>query len=247
MIKYIFLGAIQGLTEFLPVSSSGHLVIAQHFLGIDKDVVFLDCLLHIGTIFALFTFFFKDILETLKSLKMLKNIALVTLITGAIGITFKDAFEALFHSAHSTAWQLLINGVILSLVPLFKEKERSPGTTDSAVMGVAQGISIIPGISRSGLTIVSLLARGIKKEEAFRFSFIASIPAIIGAFLLETKNVCAIRSFSPSSLSAGLITSYIFGLLALIILKNAVKKQKLQFFGYYCIALSLVLLYILRI
>jgi len=247
MLKIIILGAIQGLTEFFPVSSSGHLVIFQHFFNITKDVVFLDTFLHVGTILALLTFFRKDILLALKNPKMLRNIAIVTLITGIIGITFKKTFESLFNSAHYTAIQLLINGAILLAVPLFKDRGRDPKTSDSVVMGIAQGAAIIPGISRSGLTISSLLAMGVKKEEAFRFSFIASIPAIIGAFLLEAKDTMSSNSYAPIALFVGLTASYLFGMLALFGLNKIIHNNKFHLFGYYCILLAIILLFFFKI
>ncbi len=247
MLKISVLGAIQGLTEFFPVSSSGHLVIAQTSLGLTRDILFLDTFLHIGTLFALLTFFFKDILRAFRTPKILACIAIATAATGLIGIIFKKGLESLFASAHDTAWQLLVNGLILLLIPLFKERGKKPGVSSSIVMGTAQGISIIPGISRSGLTIASLLAMGINKDEAFQFSFIASIPAIFGAFLLEAKDVHFSSSYSPLALAGGLLSSYAFGLLALYILKKVVHRQKLHYFGYYCIALSLALLFYFKI
>ncbi len=246
-LKIIILGALQGLTEFFPVSSSGHLVIAQHVLNITQDVVFLDLFLHIGTVLALLTFFRKDILLALKNPKMLWYIAIVTIITGAIGIIFKKSLESLFNSAHDTAIQLLINGVILLAIPFFKDRNREPKAADSVVMGIAQGISIIPGISRSGLTISSLLALGVKKDEAFRFSFIASIPAIIGAFLFEAKDVALTSSYSPIALSAGLAASFIFGMFALFGLGKLIHNKKFHLFGYYCIILAVILLFFFKI
>jgi len=247
VFKIIILGALQGLTEFFPVSSSGHLVIAQHFLNITKDAVFLDVFLHIGTVLALLTFFRKDILLALKNPKMIGYIAIVTLVTGVIGITFKKTFESLFNSAHDTAIQFLINGAILLLVPLFKERQKHPGMAESVVMGVAQGTAIIPAISRSGLTITSLLAMGVNKEEAFRFSFIASIPAIIGAFLLEAKDIAFTSSYSPILLSTGLAASYLFGMLALFGLNKIIHNNKFHLFGYYCVFLAIILLFFLKI
>ncbi|MBI5873640.1 MAG: undecaprenyl-diphosphate phosphatase [Candidatus Omnitrophica bacterium] len=247
MLKIIFLGALQGLTEFFPVSSSGHLVIAQHFLNIDKDILFLDTFLHIGTILALLTFFLKDIIRAFKSLRTLKCIAVATFATAIIAIVFKKTLESLFASAHYTAIQFMINGVILLLVPFLKKGDRKPGIADSAVMGIAQGVAIIPAISRSGLTIVSLLARGVKKEEAFSFSFIASIPAITGAFLMEAKDIHFSSSYNPRDLTVGLIASYALGILSLFALGKIIKNQKLHLFGYYCILLGMGLLFIFKI
>ncbi len=247
MLKIIILGALQGATEFLPVSSSGHLVIAQHFLGIKNEVVLLDIFLHTGTILALLVFFFKDILSIVKRPKVIGLIALITLITGIIGITFKKSFEYFFSSAHLVAIFLLINGAILAATRFFKDKGRSPGLLDSIAMGIAQGIAIIPGISRSGLTISTLLALGIKKEEAFSFSFIASIPAILGAFFLEAKDAGFHAPYGPVWISAGVAAAFVFGTLSLFALKKIIQHRNIHWFGYYCIFLGAVVLTIIKI
>ncbi|HAJ56199.1 MAG TPA: undecaprenyl-diphosphatase [Candidatus Omnitrophica bacterium] len=246
MLKIIILGAIQGLTEFFPVSSSGHLVIAQHYLGMTEDVVLLTALLHIGTILALLTFFSKDVWAAIKTPKTLWYTAVVTAVTSVIGLCFRKNFETLFNSARLVAVFIVINGLILSLTRFFKKGKRSPGLADSALMGVAQGLAITPGISRSGFTITTLLARGVEKEQAFRFSFIVSIPAIIGAFLLEAKDVDLSIHLSPLAITAGLAASYIFGLAALSCLSKIIKADKLHWFGYYCLSLGVVLLSILK-
>ena len=243
MLKFIVLGAIQGLTEFLPVSSSGHLVIAQHFLGQVKNVIFLDVLLHIGTVLALLTFFFKDIISALKNFKMIGYIAVVTLITGIIGITFKKIFESFFHSVLYVAVFLIFNGFILILTRFFRDGQREPNIIDSTIMGAAQGLAIAPGISRSGMTIAVLLSRGIKKEEAVRFSFMASIPAIIGAFFMELKDMPSFSVFNPKELILSMGTSYLFGLVALLLLMKTVKMKKFYLFGYYCFILGISLLF----
>lgn len=242
MLKIIILGAIQGLTEFFPVSSSGHLVIAQHFLGIKEDAVFLITLLHIGTIMALLTFFSKDIWKALKTPEALWRIAIVTAVTGSMGLIFRKNFESLFDSTMLVAVFIIINGLILSLTRFFKKGIRPPGLIDSAIMGVAQGFAITPGISRSGLTITTLLARGIEREQAFQFSFIASIPAIIGAFLIEAKNIDSSVSLNPVVVSAGLATSYLVGMASLLGLKKVIRSGKLHWFGYYCLLLGFIIL-----
>lgn len=243
MFKLIFLGALQGLTEFFPVSSSGHLVIAQNFLGIDKNIIFLDTFLHMGTLFALVTFFFNDIRASFKNPKTTGFIALVTIMTGIIGLTFKKIFESFFVSTHWVAIFLLINGIILIATRFLKERERKVNAVDSIIMGVAQGLAITPGISRSGLTITALLGRGVQKDEAFRFSFIASIPAMIGAFFLEAGKIDRATTFNPLSLTAGLAASYLFGIMALLALRRIIRNNKLHGFGIYCLFYGALLLY----
>ncbi len=248
IIKTIILGCVQGLTEFLPVSSSGHLVVTQHFLHISENVVFLDTFLHLGTILALYVFFYKDIIKTFKTPKILLYIGIVTVITGFIGIVFKKPLEELFNSIRDTALQLIVNGIILLLIPFFKERQKPIKLPDSIIMGLAQAAAIIPGISRSGATIASLLARGINKDDAFRFSFIASIPAILGAFILEAKDI-DIKNipYTIKDMSAGIISAFMFGILALFILKNTIKNNKIHYFGYYCLIFGIILIYIFKI
>lgn len=239
MIKVLALGAIQGLTEFFPVSSSGHLVFAQNLLGIPGNTVFLDISLHLGTLAALGTYFFRDILKAFTNRKVIVQIILVTLATCVIGFPLKKIFESLFSTPTAVAGLLMINGLVLASTVFFKNKQRAPNNTDSLLMGIAQGFAIAPGISRSGSTIAILLARGIKREEAFRFSFIASIPAIIGAFLMEERNTQSSQlPFSPTGVFLGAITAYTFGLLALRVLGRLVQKNQLHFFGYYCLAVG---------
>ncbi len=246
MLKIILLGAIQGLTEFFPVSSSGHLVITQHFLNVKGNLVTLDIALHLGTLAALFTYLFRDIIRAFTNRRVLGQIFLVTLITGMIGVPLKKTFESLFTAPHQVAALLIINGIILSATVFFKNRERVPGTADSVIMGIAQGLAIAPGISRSGLTISSLLMRGVKREEAFRFSFIASIPAILGAFLLEERHAAGASAmpFSWGVVLVGVLVSYGFGLIALRFLNRIIRNDKFHVFGYYCLVIGTILYFI---
>jgi len=176
----ILLGALQGLTEFLPISSSGHLGLAHRILGLDSDVLARTVLLHVGTLGAVVTFFFRDIGAYLRQRRLLGYILVVTLITGASGLLIKGFLEPLFGSGAWIGVFLLVNGLVL----LTTRRVTGPGRgritlLDSVVMGCAQGIAVLPGISRSGATIAALLLRGCDRQEAFRFSFIASLPAIV--------------------------------------------------------------------
>lgn len=248
MLRLVLLGAIQGLTEFLPVSSSGHLVIAQRLLGLRENLVFLDVSLHIGTTIALATFFHKDILAACKDAKMILRILIVTVITAAIGLAFKKVFESFFDTPAVVSALLILNGFCILATRFIKKGDRLPGYADSALMGLSQGIAITPGISRSGATICVLLSRKIEPGQAFRFSFLASIPAILAAFALETKDAdwTKITEYRPMEMTAGIVTAYVCGILALFILKKFLLRGRFHVFGYYCVMAGTIFLLFLR-
>ncbi|MFA5355882.1 MAG: undecaprenyl-diphosphate phosphatase [Candidatus Omnitrophota bacterium] len=243
MLKYAILGIIQGITEFLPVSSSGHLVIAQKLFGMNEQVLAVSVILHLGTLLAIIIFFFKDILILLRDFKLILYVAVVTLATGVIGISGKDLFEGLFSSPRLVAAALIVTGIILILARKFMEKKRDTlNIKDSFILGIAQGLAIVPGISRSGATISTLLFRGVNRQTAFRFSFLASIPAVLGAVILEAKDIQAACGIGAGNLVIGFIFSLVSGLLSLGILKKALDKAKLHYFGYYCIIIAVATL-----
>jgi undecaprenyl-diphosphatase len=243
MFNYIILGMIQGITEFLPVSSSGHLVIMQRILGITQNQVAISVILHLGTAFALVVFFFKDILKLFTEPKSLKLLFITTLITVIIGLWGKDFFESFFVSAVPVAIALIVNGFILIPTKQFmKNKKDGLDYKDAAVLGLTQAIAIIPGISRSGITISTLLFRGIDRENSFRFSFLAAIPVIFGAAIFEAKNIDLAIKAEVGHLLVGFITSFLVGIISLKILKIILDKAKLYYFGYYCIIIGIVTL-----
>ena len=244
MLKYTILGIIQGITEFLPVSSSGHLVIIQKFIGITEEAIVISVVLHLGTSLALIIFFFKDILNLLRNMRLLSYIIIVTLITGIIGISGKVFFEKLFNSPRAVAIALIFTGIILILTKKFMEKKRSTiNIKDALILGLTQGLAIVPGISRSGITISTLLFRGLDREISFRFSFLASIPAVFGAAILEAKDISLTSNIAPRNLILGFIFSLLTGLLSLKIFKIILGKAKLYYFGYYCIIIALITLW----
>lgn len=246
MIKYIILGIIQGLTEFFPVSSSGHLIITQRLFGMTEDAVVISVVLHLGTTLALFIFFFKDILNLLRNLKVLSYIMVVTLITGIIGLSGKDFFEGLFNSPRLVAFTLIITGTMLIVTKKFMEAKRnSLNIKDALILGITQGISIVPGISRSGTTISTLLFRGIDRETSFRFSFLAAIPAVLGAAILEAKDIASC-DIAAINLVIGFIFSFLSGILALKLLKIVLGKARLHYFGYYCIIVAVITLLFIK-
>jgi undecaprenyl-diphosphatase len=247
IFKYVILGIIQGLTEFLPVSSSGHLVIMQKLLDISGGEVVISIILHLGTVLSLIIFFFKDILKLLRNIKSLSLIIIVTLITGIIGVSGKDFFESLFSSTRPVAIALLFTGIILILTRKFTAAKRnSLNVKDAIILGFTQGIAIIPGISRSGITISTLLFRKLDKETSFRFSFLVSIPVILGATLLESKNISLTHVLDIKNLIIGFIFSLLTGILSLWILKRILNKAKLYYFGYYCIFIAIFTLLFIK-
>lgn len=247
MLKFIILGIVQGLTEFFPVSSSAHLVIVQHILGIKGEELAISVVLHLGTVISLFLFFFKDILAILRSIKSIMLILIVTLITGIIAVVGKDFLESLFVSTRLVALTLVITGIILIFSKGFMFLERKDlNFKDAFVLGLFQAIAIIPGISRSGITISTLLFRKINRETAFKFSFLASIPAVLGAVILEAKDITTACKFNFANLSAGFIMSVLTGLFALAVLKLVLRKAMLHYFGYYCIAIAILSLLFIK-
>ena len=247
MLKYIFLGLVQGLTEFLPVSSSGHLVILQKILGLGGEELATTIILHLGTALALVIFFFKDILGLFKDKKLLGMVALVTVITGSIGLLGGEFFENLFSSVRLVAVSLMVTGIILIFTRKIQHHYRkNPLPADALILGVTQGIAIIPGISRSGITIATLLFRGLDRETSFKFSFLAAIPVIFAAFLLELKNIHLALNADFAFLVVGFVSSFLSGLLALHILKLILQKAKLHYFGYYCIIVACLTLLFVR-
>ena len=243
MIKYIILGIIQGFTEFLPVSSSAHLAIMQRVLGMRGEEVAISVVLHLGTLVAVVAFFFKDILRLLRDLKTISLVLSVTLITGVIGVIGKDFFESLFTSPKLIAIALVVTGIILISTRKFAEPDKAEVSfKDALILGFTQGIAIIPGISRSGITISTLLFRGIGRQACFRFSFLVSIPIILGAALLESRKIDFAIQHDFVNLLAGFIFSLFCGLAALSILKAVIQRAKLYYFGYYCFAVALVTL-----
>lgn len=269
MLKYIFLGLVQGATEFFPVSSSGHLVIFQHLLGINENVVFLDVLLHLGSLCSLIVFFSNDIFILFTNFltamieiifhkrffsvwryddkfKLCIYIILTTLITGSIALMGKEFFERQFESINTVIFGLFITGVILFLTKNFnfgQRRLRHILLKDSIVLGFFQSLAIIPGISRSGISISTLLFRNVDKESAFKLSFLMSIPIILAAFILKFKEVQVIeRNIPLANLISGFLAAFISGLAALHILSLILKKQNFYKFSYYCFFLSLVVL-----
>ncbi len=243
MFKYILLGIVQGATEFLPVSSSAHLIFIEKFFKMDTASLALTVVLHLGTVCALLVFFYRDIIKALRSASTLFFIIIVTVITGTIGILGRHFFESLFSSPRYAAAALLVTGFILLATKRARPGSRDMlGIIDVLILGAAQGLAIIPGISRSGITISTLLFRKIDKETCFKFSFLAGIPAILGAALLEAGEIRTALNGRVQGFAAGFILSFVVGLAALRLLRSFVVKAKLYYFSYYCFIVSIIVL-----
>jgi len=241
-LNYIILGIVQGLTEFFPVSSSGHLVIMQKFLGAGPQNAAAAVVLHLGTALAVAVFFFHEILKALRDKKTLLLILVVTAITGVIGVLGKDFFERLFSLPKMAAGALVFTGAVLILTKFTSEKKAIVQIKDALILGLTQGLAIVPGISRSGMTISTLLFRGVNPQVSFNFSFIISLPAILGAAVLEAKGICFLLKGNLGGLAAGFIFSFSSGILALTLLRKILMRAKFHYFGYYCILIGIMTL-----
>ena len=252
-ISVIALALIQGITEFLPVSSSGHLVIAQHFLGWSQDNVLLDVVLHLGTAVAIGVVFWKDILSLFRGLvssdplqkkfaaRYIGFIAIGSLPAVLAGFLLKDFFEKMFLNPRATGLFFFVTALFL-FASLRKAKNPSQLTVITVlIIGLAQALAILPGVSRSGTTIATALILGIERKEAGRFSFLLGLPAILGAALLEFKGISA-TVLSPGLIFAAFGISLLVGLVALKLLLDFIRRGRLFYFGFYLVALGLACL-----
>ncbi|MDG2266389.1 MAG: undecaprenyl-diphosphate phosphatase [Candidatus Marinimicrobia bacterium] len=246
IVDIVILGILQGITEFLPVSSSGHLVLAQYLLGIESPGNTLEVLFHIGTLFSVFYVFNKDIKSIVISLnekptqKLVIYIIIATIPAVIIGLIFKSHIINLFSSIVPVGYALLSTGVILTLSINFKNENKSLSYLYSLFIGLAQAIAIIPGISRSGTTISISMLLGIPPKEAARFSFLISIPVIIGAGLLGFLELESYGLLTPKFIITGILTSFIVGTLSLKVLLKILEIGRFHFFGIYCIIAGIV-------
>ena len=265
----IFLGIIQGLTEFLPISSSGHLVIFQHLIGLKNTELLLDISLHIGTLLAVLIFFWTDIkMMAYESVGFIRTvfrkrnliseiqrfphaaltlwILIGTIPTALIGIIFSSFFQKMFGSTFFVGFMLIVTGSILGasrLIPNYFEKKKQVGLILSLAVGIAQGAAIIPGISRSGATIVCGLFCGLNRDLAGRFSFLLSIPAILGATVLKF-DMTKITEIGFIPFLAGILVSFLVGLIALKITMNMLRKGNLFYFAPYCFLAGILAIFI---
>jgi len=255
-IKVILLGLIQGLTEFLPISSSGHLALAHIFLGTDMPPLSYDLVLHAATACATVLFFIREIYVILKEWlagfisrdkrkspgwNMGWAVLAGTLITAVIGMAIKNFAEAAMLNSLLVGFGLVFTGVVLIVSCFIRPGSGRVRLYDGISVGIAQGIAVLPGVSRSGMTMMAGIAAGLSRQEAFCFSFILSIPAILGATLVESMDLGGFADFYsalPQGWIWGAVTAFISGLLSLAVLRKIVIASKWWFFGIYCLLLG---------
>ena len=272
-LEAVLLGILQGLTEFLPISSSGHLVLAQEFLGVKEHLVFFDVMLHLGTLFAVLVAYRKALrklvavgLSTLANgqfyrkpittvntsveLRFIWLILIGMIPTGIIALLFKSELESFFDNVQLVSIMLIITGVILQLPRLRRRKSEDSNATSEKIktwhaplIGIAQGGAITPGISRSGTTISLALFLGIPAKTAAEYSFLLSIPAILGAVVLNIPDI-GDTHIPYHILAAGMLASFIVGYIALRFLLTVLNRGKFSLFSYYCVALGIISLYV---
>lgn len=282
IFESIFLGFIQGVAEFLPVSSSGHLAIFKTFFGLEEVGLTFDLMLHLGTLVAVFIVYWSDIWKLIKEgvaiiadccrnvarfcgnrfrgghyeyvkivntayRKFVMLIIVSTIPTGIIGLVFKKIFNLDNPSLIIPGIALLITGLMLSIVDEIPNGGRTPKNTtygNAAIIGIAQGVATLPGISRSGTTLTVGLLNGLDRSFAVKYSFIMSIPAIVGANILEIKDM-----FEPANrISSGEFINYLVGtavaaVVGYVCIKTMlviVRNKKMKYFSYYCFAMGVV-------
>ena len=265
IIQGIIIGIVQGLTEFLPLSSSAHLVFIQNILGVESSLAF-DTFLHLGSLLAVLWFFRGDIYRMLKSWwlslgdilqhrfkeglqedpykRLAWYVILATVPVAIVGVLFEDAVDSLFAGAlYVPAFFLFVTGTILYLSQRMGPGEinfNTIGKKEALFMGLGQACAILPGLSRSGTTIAAGLTIGLDKEFAAKFSFILSIPAILGAFILQLKDIGTSLDANFLPVILGFIAAFIAGYAAIRWMIELIQKKNLDIFSYYCWIVGIV-------
>ena len=264
----ILLAIIQGLTEFFPVSSSGHLVLGQYFLGVQSPGVALEVALHLGTVISVMVVFYSDILGLIQGFfsffvdpkgtkskkhmvyrKLIVLLVLGSIPTAILGILFEDTFERLFASPQLIGYTLILTGIILTISSRIQGRKPLDKVTitDALIVGVGQGLAITPGISRSGLTISTSLLRGLDRDAATRFSFLLSLPAILGAAVFKMPDLLDGSIGYPLWwVLLGVAISALAGIVAIGGLRSVLRQGKLQYFAYYTWVLGLITIILVR-
>ncbi len=256
------LGLLQGLTEFLPVSSSGHLVLAQHFLGLSESVghVTFDVFLHFGTVLSILTVYRREVGSligtTLTSIAKPASVAesyrskdefrmaifiLITMVpTGLVYVLFGDYLEARFSDPRFASGMLILTGILLLLTLLRKNPDGSISPLKAVLIGVAQSAAMTPGISRSGSTICTALYLNVEPKKAADFSFLMLLPVVLGATLLKGIDLVQGSQFDIGwgPVLVGTVVAYVSGVAAIKILLDVIRRGRLSYFAYYCLAVG---------
>lgn len=262
VLDALILGLIQGLTEFIPVSSSGHLVLLHHLLGVTESGLAFDVALHGGTLIALLLYFRKDVLELLRSVfhknektRLAWLLVVATIPAAVFGFLLEDLAESSFRSVRLVSLTMLVFGVVMLIAERYYKTQKTHlkvgqiGIKQALAVGFAQALALIPGVSRSGSTITAGLFVGLDHVAATRFSFLLGIPIMIGAVV----RVCTQDGFLQQAQSGqtvfivGILTALLSGLLAIRFMLRYLSKYGLHVFAYYRIALALVVVIVLGV
>lgn len=249
LIQAVFLGLVQGLTEFLPVSSSGHLALTSHFLKVENPGLTFEIVLHVGTLLSVLVYFRPQLWRLFVSLfnremkeerRMIAYLFIGTLPAAVIGISFKHYFESVSNQPQVVALLLCVTGGLLLLPRLFPKNHGDQTITfrTALIMGFGQAFAILPGISRSGSTIISGMLSGVNPAKAAEFSFLLAVPAIGGAAVLSLRDLEKIDTTLAIPYLAGGLVAFISGLIAVYAVLSSIRRGKFEYFAYYCIAVG---------
>ncbi len=246
----IILGIIQGLTEFLPISSTGHLYLGRHLFGLDEAGLFLDTMLHLGTLIAVVLIYREQLLSIIHKPfgKLTWILAIGTIPAVVVGVLLGDFFDTISKTGATIGWEFILTGVILwgadSLKNLGTKNLEQISYKDALIIGTFQAAAIFPALSRSGLTIAAAIFRGLDKSTAAYFSFLLSIPAIAGGVLMQGRRLFSsnVEQISILSLLFATIASLIFGYIAIKWMLNILKRGSLKIFSIYVLLLGCLIL-----
>jgi undecaprenyl-diphosphatase len=255
----LILGITEGLTEFIPVSSSGHLVIVHHFLGATSQDLAIDSVLQLGTILAVLVYFWSDLWRVLmtffkvvlrkpaeaKDKILLYGIILGTIPAVVLGLLLEKKMETVFRNVHLVAWALIFGSVVMFFAERFKRQNKILTTKSGFMIGLYQCLALIPGVSRSGATISGGLFEGLTREDATRFSFLLSFPIIAGAGIKEFLSLLKTGIVFTASFGVGFVTAFIVGLAGIHFLIKYLRNHSLDIFVWYRILVAVAILFFL--
>ena len=251
LLKIIILAVVQGITEFFPISSSGHLVLLQNIFNLNPPGITLEVFLHTGTLLAVLVVFRKEIIKLAQGFfhslglisgkngyeKLAWLVIVANIPAGIIGILFKENIEVIFGSVKLVLVFLIVTGLYLFAGKFFKTEDieiKNLSFLRSVIIGISQMVAILPGISRSGATITTGMFLKMRREDAAKFSFLIMLPAVAGATLLELKNLGGVSGI----MIVGMLISFFVGYISLKVLLKMITSYKFHYFAYYCIVVG---------
>ncbi len=247
ILEAIILGIVQGITEWVPISSSGHLVLFETLFGVQQPIIF-DAVLHLGSLVAVLFVFWKDIMRLIRGffrwekfyVRYVLWLAIASVPIAVVGLLFNTQIKAAFHNLTVVGISFLFTALVLFLSRFARSSGRKLGWRSVIMMGIMQAFALLPGVSRSGMTIATGLRHGVKQQDVARFSFLLFIPAVVGATVLEIGSIGEVTNVV--ALGVGTLVTVIVGIITLQLLLNIIKNQKFHYFGWYCLVLGIIVL-----